>query len=540
MKTKKWKPFVFLLSSVFVFTACVDDKYDLSNIDTTTAVKLNNLTVPVNLDKIELDQVLKVDEDDPDNQIKIYTDGQGNKYYAIEVDGSFTADPVNIPVFEAITSEGFTVKPLMIPVNGPVIEDETTTFSYLIKDVDPSLMTISKFYMQTGKELELNLTVTPSTAELTNVILQLPENYVAAYKNKTYTTDVPVNISNGSLDAPVYIIEMVFDPSKPVVDGVLDIDGEIGFKTATVSNANMITVDFMMSSFTADKVSGTVKRYVDAPAFEPVYLNNIPDFLTQGETNLILKNPQLYLDFKSLYGAYYNTTINIMPQGEDTRDINIDLDPFQTAIVIAPDTKNLGLPSLLENPVTQDDTQLMYILSGKGLPTSIDFGIVDTYLDGEVTDLPLGQDQTINGTYTFFSPLSLENGSQIIYTKEENDFFGDDLSEVNITELQISADVSTNLPFEIQLYVYPLDKFGNVLDSAYDVVSKNAVNEKLDIHFTKPFKGLDGVRFDVITNDMDGTTLMPSQYVNLTEIRARITGEYIAIDKKYKDDYPEY
>ncbi len=39
-------------SAVVGLTGCVDDKYDLSDIDTTTRIQVNDLVLPVNIDAV--------------------------------------------------------------------------------------------------------------------------------------------------------------------------------------------------------------------------------------------------------------------------------------------------------------------------------------------------------------------------------------------------------------------------------------------------------------------------------------------------------
>ena len=39
-------------------TACVDDNYDLSDIDTTTRVSINDLVVPANIDEVTLGDII--------------------------------------------------------------------------------------------------------------------------------------------------------------------------------------------------------------------------------------------------------------------------------------------------------------------------------------------------------------------------------------------------------------------------------------------------------------------------------------------------
>lgn len=52
-------------SMLLALTACVDDKYDLSNVDTTVKIPVNDLALPVNLEPVLLENLFNIDPDDP-------------------------------------------------------------------------------------------------------------------------------------------------------------------------------------------------------------------------------------------------------------------------------------------------------------------------------------------------------------------------------------------------------------------------------------------------------------------------------------------
>ena len=75
------------VSAACIFSSCVDDNYDLSDIDTTVRVNVNDLTVPVKLDEILLSSI--IEEGD---RIKVV-----NGEYAVTEDGEFESKEVEIP-----------------------------------------------------------------------------------------------------------------------------------------------------------------------------------------------------------------------------------------------------------------------------------------------------------------------------------------------------------------------------------------------------------------------------------------------------------
>ena len=80
MKSRCFKSVLISTALLATTTACIDDSYDLSNIDTTTKIAVNDLEIPINLDAVKLDNIIELNDDD---QVKVYTDAQGNRFYAV-------------------------------------------------------------------------------------------------------------------------------------------------------------------------------------------------------------------------------------------------------------------------------------------------------------------------------------------------------------------------------------------------------------------------------------------------------------------------
>ncbi len=90
-----------LLFSAFAMSlglaSCVNEDYDLSNLDTTIGIKVKDLTVAMKLDEIKLGKMLDLKDGD---QIKEVTDPiTGKTIYAVVEEGDFKSDPINITDF---------------------------------------------------------------------------------------------------------------------------------------------------------------------------------------------------------------------------------------------------------------------------------------------------------------------------------------------------------------------------------------------------------------------------------------------------------
>lgn len=529
-----------------MLSSCVDDNYDLDDIDTTTAIKFDNLVVPVNLESIYLDQVLKVDDEDPSNPVIIFTDGQGKQRYAIKKGGEFKAEPVFLKLLEATSYASVNSFPL--PINGNQIQEITTEYEYLIGagKVDNSIVRIYKMGLMNPMEINLEFKYSSSNniPQITNLVLEIPESFTAYYKGAEFTNgEVGVDIVNGELDSPILVYAMDFgngiEPSGEAGSKSLQFKGNIGIKSGTVnSSADGLMASFSMSPFTANEISGEINYEIETPEFEGISLEDLPDFLREGESSLIIQNPQLYLNFGNPTTADFYTSLIIEPIGNGGETLTFPMDGFSESVILAADYSFLpyvneypGAMYLNNEEVT---SQLPYILYGEGLPEYINFSLGTSYIRGDVLNLTLGDELNIGGKYTFFSPLAFEASSRILYQKTETDFFGDDMEAVNVTNLELSAFPSTNLPFDLTLTVYPLNKEGNHIYSngkeisAYGIVKANANgSEILDINLSTPFTGLDGVEYKVSAIFMDDEALSPDQFIKLDHIRAKVTGEYV-------------
>ena len=531
------------IGGCIMVTSCVDDKYDLSDIDTESAIKFDGLVVPVNLESIYLDQVLKVDDDDPSNPIKIYIDTQGNSRYAIQKSDKFHANEVYIPEIEA--TKGASINSLPVPVNGTSIQQAMVPYIYMIAPgkVDDSIEKLYRFGMSEPMKIDLSFYYADNSknVDINNLVLSIPESFTAYYKGAEFTGgEIPVGLNSGMLDEPIFVYAIDFGADGIEPEGTpgnkgLTFEGMLGISSGTVeSGSEGLYAQFTMSPFTVNQISGSINYEVEAPTFDPVSLEDLPDFLRESDSNLIISNPQLYFYLGNPTGAPFHTSLSIEPYGNNGSVIDIAMKPFESSIILAADPQELPLSNLYPEATIQPETGLRYILSGDGLPESINFNLSNTYLRGDVPNLVLGTYMNVEGEYTFFSPLALESSSTILYQKSETDFFGDDMKEVRVDQLRLTCYPSTNLPFDLTLTVYPLDKDGKrIKENGNEIKAEGTIkanangSEQLDINFNQPFTGLDGVEYVVFAEFMDNEALSPEQYIKLDKIRATVSGEYV-------------
>lgn len=98
---RKNKSLLLLTTAAIALSSCVDDNYNLSDMNTTVGISVNKLTIPLNVDSIVLDKVIDLEEN---SQIK-NTIVNGKEIYAIIEEGTFKSKSINIPGFTAQSPE---------------------------------------------------------------------------------------------------------------------------------------------------------------------------------------------------------------------------------------------------------------------------------------------------------------------------------------------------------------------------------------------------------------------------------------------------
>lgn len=82
--------YVATVPMLLLLTSCIDDNYDLSDVDTTSRINVNDLVLPVNIDPIRLGDVIEIDDESRIQVVNL----NGKEFYALVQNGSFVSDPI--------------------------------------------------------------------------------------------------------------------------------------------------------------------------------------------------------------------------------------------------------------------------------------------------------------------------------------------------------------------------------------------------------------------------------------------------------------
>lgn len=587
-------------ATALLLSSCIDDKYDLADIDTTSKFKVDNLTIPVNLDPVTLDDIITIKEN---SKLQKYTI-DGTTFYAVEQSGDFKSDSIKANKFTANPgqlnpTEATFVRNIAAQkgtragalLNYDIKQEVKQSLDYEATDIDGTIRGITTINFDPKVRLGLTLMMKAQIdngidISVSNVNIQLPTglNFDYATANGS-TLSCTYNASTGVISLPIFAlnegkadIEMYFSgislddyPGAFKFDensdkGSFELDSEItiengavlqmsGEETALAGLPQEInfTVNYDVTSIEASSILGNLLYTGEGLTINPIDLDNLPSFLNDPETKLMLDNPQIYLMINNPLGddgLGFQSDLNIIAYRENSTidypspTIKVEPEAGQHNFLLAPhaDAVTLIPTDYKSNIQRLDYKDLGYILSGKGdnsgMPEKLDIEVVSPMVEAmDVNNpFPLGQKFTpMDGSYLFLAPLALEEGSTIVKTVDG--WYSDDLADLTIEELNIAALASSDLPSGVVINLYAIDKEGKQISETGTLnLEAMAKEEAISVTLVGLMKDgvrqgitdLDGLNLYVITqgND-DGESLAPSQTITLKNLKATVSGYYL-------------
>lgn len=593
------------LAALTVLAGCVDNKYDLSDIDTTSRINVNDLVVPVKLDNILLNDIIKIDEDDPDGEIKIM-EYDGKKIYAVSQTGDIKSDPIKVNGFKAAPP---TVEDAVLSLNHRTTRAQEVTDIYdfssstpqavdiKAENVDESIESITAITMD-PLHIRMHLTTTGLGSNTTMKFNKLQIEYMkgltiqkASPANYTYDPKTgllgftDLNCPNRELTIDIDAIAVDFQNSDNALapDHSFTYHSDVVIKDAEVVTVTTISgneqspasIDFDIQTTVSELIARSFTGYVnyrlegDGLNLDPVDLNDVPDFLGQEDTYMVLNNPQIYINLNNPLAScegQYGTGLRLTSNRPGEQPESYELNPGQKVevsythgeagpynFVLSPSTPATPLPAYTQNLEHVGFTDLSYVVAGNGLPKTIDIDLVDPSLVGPVKNLELRDpddpdtDDTnalgvypgAEGNYEFFAPLSFVNDgtnpTTIVYRKDDTEWSDEDLDKLTINNLKLDLQCVNGVPLEATLNVYPMKKGGAFYYDKNNAVIKGTAilqansdlqNVVLTITDEDGIKELDGMRFEAVVHPSSSETLSPDQTISVSTSKATVSGYY--------------
>lgn len=588
------------LPMAFLLFSCVNKDYDLSDIDSTIGVNVNELTVPLNLDDITLEALLDLKDN---NRIKTI-----NGEYAIVDDGTFTSSPVHVsaiqtnePSVSPIQDPVTTSVPATLPASGPVLSyplTETPSHVNIHADeVDKAVVAIT--HIGTEKTVtRIELKFFDDNDQLKDVVKEFKvEGLKIQYlKGLDATLDHPADTYDPEtgiiavndrltdqhrLTLTVTITGigeqsgMVFDADQRTFDLSQDCHALAGAKItayrenltdafAAAYNPAQIPASIQyycqpaIPAIVANTFSGQVKYDIEGINIDPVDLSDIPDVLNQTGTDIRLTNPQIYLQLNnpvSEFNLKANANLQLTAHtGEQQQSYTLDdangfdIDQPDNKLCLSPTDPGTYYKGTIDKDGKTEEvdfdkarhetfTSLSNVLSGDRIPESLDIDVVNPQIPVQpVADFRLGEDiSTVNGNYVFYAPLNLTKDAKIKYSDTFDGWNDEDVDAMEITQLFVNANASSDVPMNLTFKIYPIDKEGKKMtDNGKEVVGTVTktitpkMNEPIEIIVEGNIRHLDGIILDADINGReDGKPLQPDQSIQLKNVRIKLSGTYI-------------
>lgn len=346
--------------SLLALSSCIKDEYDLSDIDTTVRLQTKELTVPINLDALTLDQVMDLGEDSEIRDTVV----NGVRMYAVRKDGTFKSDPIEVAAFtidkpiisptsNSLAFSGSTPPPIpgALSLGTYIIIDvPQTAFNTSASGIDKAIKGIDSLDVSSTFTIGMKVTQTGgiisdwSLSKLEDLQIKLPKGLIATTSLGTFEPATPTNhpgysllnltgvaiplVNDGTGGAYVNInldvtaidkanSAILFDPdnqSLTLNDHVEIAAGRVhvyGSLTDIVPTSVTFTLAPVANPITVNTFTGTIEYDVTSFDIDPIDLSNLPDFLNQKGTVLGLEDPRIYLALNNPAGNYKNEATGV-------------------------------------------------------------------------------------------------------------------------------------------------------------------------------------------------------------------------------------
>lgn len=575
---------VLTLLVLIPVSSCIDKNYDLSDIDTTSQLKVKDLVVPLNIDVITLGDIFNVKENDDIQEVSL----NGNKFYAIHKKGAFHSDKFVIPSFTSpapnllpdiinyhtgITSQTIGNR-LTLPMAQPIEND----LIYKAEGIDGSIVTLDDIYTdRLTFTILFNALNLPSgiNASLNEISIVLPKGLTLdssdidfIYNPSTGRLSIKslplvngearLSISVNAVNLPANgcrISNQSFTFSSCLNIERADLIVEPVSSNETIPSDIRLQASYILSDMVVRALTGDIEYYFDGNgiAIPSINLSVLPDFIAGSGTNLVLASPQVYLSVNNPLTAlgldwtsgFQATAVrNAQPSKSYSLDYgHIGVDHSKPLgerynYRLSPDLEKdqILIPTGYENPEHVMFSGLREVLSGEGLPDQLDLKLVDPKIFRQHIDKLLLDTEfpALEGNWEFIAPLALtnldDNRSQIIYSKTDKGWHDTRLYDMTIETLELTMKVDNDLPLEATINGYPIDitgqQIGNVsIEGA--VVPANAKDQEVKLYITGEVKKLDGITFTAFVYPDSDKPLSSSQTLRLKEIKVKVSGYYI-------------
>ena len=464
-----------LAAAPLLLAGCVDDNYDFDDIDTTTRITVNDLTVPLNLKPIVLENIIDLEGNENISVVEV----GGTKVYAIEKSGEISTDVVSVNPIQIVSPAIAPTSISLSAVSGrsqtsarrvvvedfaveyPITSSLASRFDFKAEGIDEAVRSLTEVTTVSPASITIRLVFPSSLASMIGRVefrgaqVDLPkglyygDNQGARCNHGTYnpetgllTLDESIDFSSSQNAIEISLEFTRLDTSVAGIDIAnqeLEYSGSLGLRaqgsilltprlSQTLPSDFNLESQYDVASFYVATFSGQLDYPLEGIVIDPIDLSGLPEFLDDPETQLILGNPQIYVGALNTTADYQTglrgqLALNSLwaQDGEQHLspmfNVGWDRGPVVYNIAMAPDTQDLAMLDKYPNPARYTFIELSNILTSfninhsLGLPDKIGVELLDLHFYGNAKRFPVK-----NGPDTNAGTIAPLKGSYTFYT----------------------------------------------------------------------------------------------------------------------------
>ncbi|MBR5331697.1 MAG: hypothetical protein IKV32_00145 [Muribaculaceae bacterium] len=585
MRTKRLlRAAIAILAGSFVATGCIDENYDLSNVDTTAELQIKDLVLPLNIDEIAMHEIIPIGDT---SLIQVI-----NGEYVLIDSGTYESNEIIVP---AIVAKA----PRIAPINSQIkligndkslkdypnvpeipnalsfplrynIGKQMSRFAYQEGNVSDFIVSVDKIFANFDITIDLfvdGLQNSINSFTMEDLRIQLPKGLtgepnmgiydpetgvvtIGSKKVEGITSQFKMSVTEVDIAQAGAIFE---NHSFSLIDSLgisagqilVEEEDAIDLQSLMQKQVADFRIQFAMEDMCIEALAGVIQYSIDGLNIADIPITGIPTILSQDSTNLLLENPQIYIDFSNPLGAnfglYAQTGLTLTAMREGYPDKVCSVETFKLACPgcigcqfclspIDPGTGNYWGKFINAQHISFPG--LSEILSGNGLPEAIGIRLDNPCIPKtHVKGFPIGVNMgRMKGSYTIFAPLQLKEGSQIVYSGTEKGWWTEDMDNLSIKYLQIDALITNNLPVDVEITGYPIDREGNKIEDVTIEgfhLETGVEGSPLHIEMAGKIEHLDGITFVAKAKAL-GESLKPEEHIIIKNLKVKVSGSYIS------------
>ena len=500
-----------LLLSPLAFTSCTDDHYDLNEVDSTIGVGSDGLRLPTSsTDEIQLSDVLELNESDV---VKIQENGD----YMFEQDGGDVTPARPMIDIIQISKQSTTSEALVIPKNlitginamgkktgvrkadnigleaavnqfdfsgnkpAEVLSLKTVSVDANIK-LAVSFSSALKSCVTKIAKLSLNMPSYMSfTASTTSGDLSVNGNKITL-ANISTANEITLNIDINALDFNSGNNgnngTLAIEGGKIKMDGTVVMGVEISPSDINLSGLTSgdlsITSQIQFPDFNVTGAQGRFSPTIDLGNLGEATINNVPDFLKDGNVVVDLANPQIWLTTNSdlTLAGYVDGVIKAYKKGQVIASVDVN-----NINILANATSKI---CICRNASLVDGSMFTQVIEVPTLSTLIrtipDKLVFEANARADSKNeyaITFGRQYNISPSYTIKAPIAFAEDARIVYNDSIEDMNKDlkDLDFAEGTYINVDANVENKVPAHLTVSAYAVDVNGKRMNDVSIVVS---------------------------------------------------------------------